>query len=847
MLITLFILFAWTVSCWFTQFEAEPFLGIPFLSMEVAVPFWIMVAAALVFAVIKLVLMVRSGDLSGVRQYLRIRLEILVVFAIVSLFMISQAPSSFLYRATNDSDSAMYGVASYHIARGEERPMWFYGKHYNGTVTPHLAAGLHLITGLEPANLRIANTLQYACFILFLYLTVRRLGSRAQATWSAIIAALPAFYIHHYINNTYFASVVCFGTWGTWLLVRALQREQQSWRDYFWVGAIFGIGFFAHLQLIFFIGTACLIMLISGKRHLLSPHPWAAIPGFFLGSIPTWIDSYYYDFIIFKRFFSQAGEPKSMFSQFTTGVSEFLRCLGDLFGGTTIFGQGTALGQIVEIIDIVIVLIVLAAVAWVSLPPVLRAFKGKDVEPGPILFVLFFLVTALLFSVSDESSPPAPSRYIAPVWYGVAPLLVFGASTLIRNRKALHVSLAVYAAFLALSQVVYIQQYSQREADLRRWEEFCRFNNISRYYGDFWTTYNGNFFTREEIIGTCVYDFFEAYPPYYYAVADSGEPAVYHFRWESRKYREFTHLLGMLGVTYNRYNTPYGFFLMDFSQPISQARLRNLWDQRYSAEISDVTILPVAFAGQNSLIASIEATIRNTGEAEWTARKPGGYLRLSALSSTGAELAGIYLPETVGPGAETRVAVLVDQQAMDSEEIQLAIDVNGIAISEAKTLSISESPPDVEPLPDAYYYSGTVARDALFQRGWLSNERQSGKTIRIAAGGQSLIRFPASGGAGLELELKLRELEPDGPAVVETTQIDLFINGHLLAEKITAGGKGSTTLRIAAGRLRQGLNELQFSYQPVEPGYHRDLDGSVELNHLPRGFILRDIRLRKLP
>jgi hypothetical protein len=201
--------------------------------------------------------------------------------------------------------------------------MWFYGKHFNGSYIPHVTALFHLVFGKNPSHLHLVNSLHFLGFLVFLFFIVRKVSSDIPALLSVALASIPTSDIYLYTNNTYFAPTMFWGSFSVLLLMRILDKDKPAWRQFFWYGFVIGLGFWAHIQIIFFLGTG-LILLFLRRKSLYFPQSAATLPGMFLGSVVTVIDSYFHNFVIFTHFFSQATKPIGLLRRFSNGAKEFL-------------------------------------------------------------------------------------------------------------------------------------------------------------------------------------------------------------------------------------------------------------------------------------------------------------------------------------------------------------------------------------------------------------------------------------------------------------------------------------------------------------------------------------------
>ena len=195
-----------------------------------------------------------------------------------------------------NADEAIVGLMARHILAGE-RPVFFYGQAYMGSLDAWLVAGGFAIWGSQVWVIRLVQIILYLLTIIVTILT----GRVAFRSWKhGLVAGL--FLAFPAVNTTLYTTV-SLGGYGEAILIGSLglltgfwMLEHELLRNYWWMGvwgALMGLGLWANgLSLVFFLpmGVALLFRMIK-----ISPEKkwgWfllAGLVGFVLGSVPWWV------------------------------------------------------------------------------------------------------------------------------------------------------------------------------------------------------------------------------------------------------------------------------------------------------------------------------------------------------------------------------------------------------------------------------------------------------------------------------------------------------------------------------------------------------------------------------
>jgi 4-amino-4-deoxy-L-arabinose transferase-like glycosyltransferase len=191
-----------------------------------------------------------------------------------------------------NSDEAVIGLMARHILQGE-RPVFFYGQAYMGSLDAWLAALSFSLFGESVWAIRFVQIGLYLAFILTSWLIARRFfADPGIANIVAILAAIPPLLITTYTSAT-------LGGYGEILLLGNLMlligyevgrgRWRESWIAWLSLGLIAGLAFWTLGLAVVFL-TAIFIFVLLGtitKKRLVQY--LIGLAGFIVGSLPWWI------------------------------------------------------------------------------------------------------------------------------------------------------------------------------------------------------------------------------------------------------------------------------------------------------------------------------------------------------------------------------------------------------------------------------------------------------------------------------------------------------------------------------------------------------------------------------
>ena len=584
--ITAFVLFAWTAATWFSGPYGKPFLGLPLFSLNPVIPFTITLAWSLGTG---LHWMSRHGKKirslpSALTTEHRKTTFILLGILLFHLVVVS-GPAILNYWGENDSDSALHGLAGYHIADGTERPMYVYGVHYVGSLKTHLAALCHLVFGKSPVTQRALGALIYCGFLVGLFFFVRRLFNTRAALVAALIAAVPPFAAAAQLRYEEFIEIPFWGIISLNLLLSITHDKKENYRYYFWYGVVLGLLFFAHPQAIYFILTGFIALLAADKLFFLRRRSWLIPLGFVIGTTPTWVDSYFHDWIIFKYFFGgEIRDAPHLLERFAAGAGRFYTNLQSFLGFGDTYPNTFSVAPLAVHALMAVMGGAFLYYIYISRKELTGFFTKKNSPLMRALPLVPALLIFLIFSGSAASYRFGPFRYIFPLWLAI-PVIIAAAAVMPKKKvtRAVGTGFAVLCLVLfSLSQFTYMKTTGASGEEWKSWIAFCKERNITRFYGDFWLVYQTNFISREEIIGSSSFPFnYEPYKKYREIVETSDRPPAYVFSPQLRpgpmkgtiRMARFEKALKQMGVHFRKETVGKHTVYYELSKHVTPAQL----------------------------------------------------------------------------------------------------------------------------------------------------------------------------------------------------------------------------------------------------------------------------------
>jgi len=191
----------------------------------------------------------------------------LLVLGIVALAVGARLYLILTSGALMDGDEALVGLQALHILRDGERPVFFYGQSYMGSLEAYLAAAVFAVWGPSALALRAVPLTFAACLVVITYALAQRLGDRVSATVAALCAACPALYVAVWtvkarggFVETLFLGLLLL------LLTCSLVERQGGLGRWLALGVLAGLAFWVSGMIVYYLLACAPFLLWSAAR-----------------------------------------------------------------------------------------------------------------------------------------------------------------------------------------------------------------------------------------------------------------------------------------------------------------------------------------------------------------------------------------------------------------------------------------------------------------------------------------------------------------------------------------------------------------------------------------------------
>ncbi len=473
----------------------------------------------------------------------------IAALGMVALGLVLKAALLWLDAFPFHADEAVVGLMARHILRGE-RPAFFYGQAYMGSLDASLVAVAFLIIGERVIAIRIVQALLFAGTIVTTMMLAQRLsGKRRAALYAGALLAVPV------VNVTLYTTISLGGygealLLGNVLLLVALhlRRAEGPPASYLGWGVLAGLAFWGFGLTVIYILPAGLLVVGSLRAHttgrLGSIRLAATAAGFGLGAAP-WI----------LQAFRLGPAPfvQELLGSAISGV-EGLNWLGSMAAhvrNLLLFGTTAAMGLRPpwEVRWLAWPLLPLVVVFWLGV--LIHALRFRRRDPAdPNVGRLLLGVAATLcagFVLTPFGADPS-GRYFLPL---AIPMAVFGADLLAQVAASRGPRFALTGLCLVLAFNLWgtlqsagrnppglsTQFGPETRVDAAALAGLGRFLQVigeQRGYSHYWIAYPLAFHTAEQVIFVPRLPYHadfrytardDRYPPYKGMVEQSGQVA----------------------------------------------------------------------------------------------------------------------------------------------------------------------------------------------------------------------------------------------------------------------------------------------------------------------------------
>jgi hypothetical protein len=436
-----------------------------------------------------------------------------------------------------EADESVVGLMALHIQAGE-RPLFYWGQPYLGSLESYLAAALFAVVGPSNVALKCVPGLSFLAFVLLVYRGARRDFGPTVALLSALYLALPPSFLAIWSLKARGGYVELL-TLGQALLVLApwIARSQPGLAlKVGLAGLLAGLLLWIHvLGLVYILPTALYLLVRLNRRLWLRPL-LAGLAGTLLGFAPALM----YNLQNGWETVTTLSGGSSSQETFQDNLAALARVglpvlvgLGQATSSPILFAADwpTRPGSWPWVPPLLLGLVALALLP--SLPAVLASSRAEHAERWATAFfgLSLLCLTPLVASLGRFGELVAEPRYALPL-YSTAPLFAYALVRLRRRLPALAAALGglVLAANLysLATAVPRLNQPTTAGASTERTRAelltFLEQRGLSEIYVDYWLAYPLAFESRESVIASVSSGGYNRFAPYAYLVAVSDRP-----------------------------------------------------------------------------------------------------------------------------------------------------------------------------------------------------------------------------------------------------------------------------------------------------------------------------------
>ncbi len=420
-----------------------------------------------------------------------------------------------------DGDEAVVGLMARHIAFAGERPVFYYGQPYLGSLEAFSAAPLFVLFDSSTLLLKLVPTTYSLGFLALSAITAKQLFGTGPALATAAYLALPPSMWAVWSTKARggYAELLFLGD--ALLLVTLFLAERNNRKLAVLWGLLAGLAFWTHLLAIVYLVPAAAYLLLRRRRHWCRQELVLAAGATLLGMLPLLFHNAVTGLPTLQALLQPPDlppDPAAQFIRFFRVGVPVLAGLGQPTTSDVLFDQdwlNRPAGNPWLALSAVGVLVAALATHL----PSLRALVTPHGRPGPALLLLVVILIPPVVAVTRFGFFVSEPRYALPLYAGV-PLL---AAALWRAIRPTWPKAAITAVVL-LGNVV-----SLLTTDVRLWRPQDALDSTAmtrqalvahvtaqdrhQLYTDYWIGYPVMFETREVVLAYVISGGFNRYLP----------------------------------------------------------------------------------------------------------------------------------------------------------------------------------------------------------------------------------------------------------------------------------------------------------------------------------------------
>jgi len=397
------------------------------------------------------------------------------------------------------SDQIVVYLMAMDILKGIERPVFYYGVAYAGTLEAHLLAVVGALLGPSRLSYYLFTTSLLALLVAVVYVTTRRaFGPKAAAAAGVWLAIGPYYFFRKgltsdgaYLSVTLLLAIALAGLLA---LAEASDRTRIRWSAV--TGFVAGLAWWVMPIAAAFVAPLFVVGARDRFRLLRSPKLMAALgSGFFLGSAPWWIWNATHGWESLRAP-EMAGATEWDLARNVADV--FREALPNLLGATWPWHTDeTFPGARLVCAGVGVALVAFGI--WRS--------RRDPTDSRRLAFAVFvsFLVLLFALSLAIRRTDFRDPRYVFPAYLALAPLVGAAFDALARWRPAAAAAMGGLLAINLLSQL-FAPNVKDRERGLPhdpyRQVGWLESKGARRLYGSYWAAYKLYFFSGGGVVAT---------------------------------------------------------------------------------------------------------------------------------------------------------------------------------------------------------------------------------------------------------------------------------------------------------------------------------------------------------
>ncbi|MEW6717726.1 MAG: hypothetical protein AB1345_09510 [Chloroflexota bacterium] len=403
-----------------------------------------------------------------------------------------------------NSDEAVVGLMARHILQGE-KPTFFYGQAYMGSLDAWLTAGMFYLLGESVLAIRFVQVLLFGGYLYTLWRVVRLFVVDPGVGDTAVfLAAVPPVLLTTYTTATLggYGEIILLGNLIVWIGYEVTWVNRwDSWWAWGLLGLVGGLGLWVSALTSVYL----LPILLSGLWRF-SLRRWtgyaSAAAGFLLSSSPWWT----------YHLFHAGSTIQTLWEAYPVNTNPLNSLVGfSLLGVPTLLGLRLPWSPELSPrpVQLGLLMIYLGTLVYYLTS---KGDKGRLTVPGAGNFMGLFLGGFLLFFIASPFGYDASGRYLLPLYL---PLFLFVAAFIRRLwKKKIVFGLGLLVMFLGVNgfetwrAAVSIDKLTTQLDPITRMdnqadEELLAFldqENELRGYTNYWVSFRLAFLSRERMI-----------------------------------------------------------------------------------------------------------------------------------------------------------------------------------------------------------------------------------------------------------------------------------------------------------------------------------------------------------